>query len=364
MLDYSHLIQTVRLCGSSSIRETIAAIDAGRIGFALVLDDLGRLEATVSDGDIRRALLGGLNLSNNIGDLLEYRQTRNPRQPITAPLEVERSVLLQLMQTNVLRHIPLVDANGVVRKIVTLQELVLEEDREVRALIMAGGFGKRLRPLTLDMPKPMLNLGDRPILEHVLTRLTDAGIREVNISTHYKAEKIRSYFQDGTTLGLEINYIHETEPLGTAGALSLIGRGEGPILVMNGDILCNIDFSSMRAYHREHGAALTVAVGIQETIIPFGVVECERGLYVERIQEKPTFRLTINAGIYLIEPEVCTLLEPGSPVDMPDLIAKAIARGFTVIAFPLREGWIDIGTPEDYARAQEHLSILESARPC
>jgi NDP-sugar pyrophosphorylase family protein len=168
------------------------------------------------------------------------------------------------------------------------------------------------------------------------------------------AEKIQSHFQDGTSLGVRINYLHESEPLGTGGALSMLKDSQGAVLVMNADILTDVDFRAMHAYHREQGASLTVAVGIQETIVPFGVVECS-GLHIDKIVEKPTLRMMINAGIYLVEPEARALARPGEPLDMPDLVTEALRRGLTVIAFPLREGWIDIGTPEDYARAQQHM---------
>jgi dTDP-glucose pyrophosphorylase/CBS domain-containing protein len=359
MLDCTHLIQSIRLRATDTIREAIAAIDRGAIGFALVLDERGRLEATLTDGDIRRGLLANIGLSNTVSDLIEHRKKVRPRVPVTAPLSITRSELLELMKRHVLRHIPLVDRDGVVCKIVTLEDLVLEEEREVQALIMAGGAGKRLRPLTLEIPKPMLKLGDRPILEHILQRLKTAGIQRVNISTHYMADTIRSHFKDGSALGVRIDYVHETEPLGTGGALSLLPAREDPILVMNGDILTDVDFRSMYAFHREQGAALTVAVGIQETTIPFGVVECD-GIHVEKIVEKPTYRMMINAGIYIVEPEVCRMVRSGQPLDMPELITEALRRGLPVVAFPLREGWIDIGTPEDYARAQERMATLHA----
>jgi dTDP-glucose pyrophosphorylase/CBS domain-containing protein len=362
MLDCTHLVETIRIRATDSIQKAISAIDDGKIGFSLVLDARGCLEGTLTDGDIRRGLLAGIGLSNSVSDILEHRKKRGAHVPVTAPLEVTRAELLDLMKKHVLRHIPLIDSHGVVRKIVTLEELVLEEEREIRALIMAGGLGKRLLPLTLEVPKPMLKLGGRPILEHILQRLNDSGIRRINISTHYLADTIKSYFKDGSDLGVEINYVHETEPLGTGGALSLMPATQDPILVMNGDILTDIDFRAMYAFHREHGAALTVAVGIQETTVPFGVVECD-GINVEKIVEKPTLRMMISAGIYLVEPEVCELVQSGQPLDMPDLIAKMIRRGLPVIAFPLREGWIDIGTPEDYARAREHFATLSAAQP-
>jgi dTDP-glucose pyrophosphorylase/CBS domain-containing protein len=357
MLDYTHLINSIRLRATDSIRGAIAAIDRGKIGFALVLDECGRLEVTLTDGDIRRGLLANIGLADTVADLIEHRKRIKTPAPVTAPLSISRGELLELMKTHVLRHIPLVDSDGVVCKIVTLEELVLEEEREVQALIMAGGAGKRLLPLTLEMPKPMLKLGDRPILEHILQRLKTAGIQRVNISTHYMADTIRSHFKDGSALGVQIDYVHETEPLGTGGALSLITAKLDPILVMNADILTEVDFRAMYAFHREQGAALTVAVGIQETTIPFGVVECD-GIHIEKIVEKPTYRMMINAGIYIVEPELCKLVRPGRPFDMPELITETLRRGLPVIAFPLREGWIDIGTPEDYARAQERMANL------
>ncbi len=357
----THSVELLGVSSASSIREVIAAIDKGGIGIALVLDAEGRLEATVTDGDVRRGLLRGLGLSSLISELLAHRDQTGRHSSVTAPILASRSEILSLMKSHVLRHVPLVDDQGVVRKIVTLQELVLEDEREVRGLIMAGGLGKRLRPLTLDVPKPMLKLGDRPILEHVLVRLRSAGIQKIDISTHYMAEKIREHFSDGSALGLDIKYLHETEPLGTAGALGNISDKRTPVLLMNGDILTDVDFKAMHTFHREQGAALTVGVGIQETTVPFGVVECD-GVRISRITEKPTIRMMINSGIYLIEPEAYSLVQPGRPIDMPDLIRQAMQAGMAVIAFPLREGWIDIGSPEDYQRAQALMAVDEAGQ--
>lgn len=201
----------------------------------------------------------------------------------------------------------------------------------------------------------MLNVGERPLLESTIGRLRDSGIRRINVSTHYMAEVIEGHFGDGRDFGVEISYVEEDRPLGTAGALGLLSPGEEPILVINGDILTRIDFRSMLDFHQDHGADLTLAVKPYEHQVPYGVVESE-GVVLKRIVEKPVFRKFVNAGIYLLNPEVCTKVPNGKSFDMTDLIETLSSEGKKVVCFPVREYWLDIGQMEDYERAQREFT--------
>jgi NDP-sugar pyrophosphorylase family protein len=221
--------------------------------------------------------------------------------------------------------------------------------------IMAGGFGKRLMPLTEKCPKPMLPVNGKPILEHLVDKFRAAGIHHVSISTHYLADSIIDHFQDGKDFGINIEYVGEDQPLGTAGALAKAAVGDLPLLVVNGDILTSIDFRAMLEFHREHSADMTVAVQQHEVRIPYGVVTTN-GVDAVRIVEKPTLRNFVNAGIYLIQPSVCKMIPRDRTFDMPDLITSLINARKRVICFPIREYWLDIGQIEQYERASSDLA--------
>jgi len=231
----------------------------------------------------------------------------------------------------------------------------------VQAVVMAGGFGKRLRPLTDELPKPMLPVGGRPLMELIIEQLRDAGIQRMYVTTHYLPEKIKAHFGDGHAFGVEIEYIAEEKPLGTAGGISLIESPEVPLLVVNGDILTKVNFRAMLAYHRECNAALTLAVRKQGFDIPFGVVETEDGL-VRRITEKPTYVYTVNAGIYLVSPQAHRMIPNDRRTDMTDLIARLIDERQPVASFMIREYWLDIGHYDDYMRAQQDIEHGPLAR--
>ena len=217
---------------------------------------------------------------------------------------------------------------------------------------MAGGLGRRMRPLTDEIPKPMLPVGGRPLLETIVEQLRNTGINQISIAVNHKLEKIVEHFGDGRAFGVDITYAKEDQPLGTAGALSLINQPEVTILVMNGDVLTRVDFKAMLEFHREHQADLTIAITDHKLEIPFGVVECE-GSSVRGLSEKPTFSYPVNAGIYLIEPSAYSLIPDSQRFDMTDLIERLLAESRPVVAFPIREYWIDVGQVSDYRQAQE-----------
>lgn len=332
-----------------SMRTAMAFIDQNGKGIVLVCDANRVLLGTVTDGDIRRALLVGANLDDKIELLLDPDRSGHHRRPVTAPLATEPDALLELMRSHGTRQIPLLDGEGRVEQLITLDELVPDHILPIEAVIVAGGFGTRLHPLTEEVPKPMLLVGEKPLLEHTLHQLKEVGIRRVHFTTHYKHDVIERYFGDGSSFGIEISYVKEKHPLGTAGSLGKVDNLEQPILVINGDIFTRVDFRAMFDFHCEHRASMTVAVREHRYQVPYGVVQSS-GVRVTGISEKPMIRLLINAGIYIISPEVRKLIPESRRYDMTDLIDKLISENYTVITFPIREYWQDIGDPKDYER--------------
>ena len=337
-----------------SIQQVLASIDVNAKGIALVVDKERRLLGTVTDGDIRRAILANTDLEAPVSELLARKASSPYPKPVTAPVGTDQAALLQLMRKRSVRHIPLLDDAGRVVNLVTLDELLPDQALPVQAVIMAGGYGKRLRPLTEEIPKPMVSVGGRPLMERIIEQLRKAGIKQINITTHYKPEKIIAHFGDGSNFGVKINYLTEDCPLGTAGALGLLEKPHCPLLVINGDILTQVDFRDMLAYHQEHKADLTVAVRKYDLKVPYGVIE-NKGAFVQKLVEKPSLSFFVNAGIYLLEPSVYHYVPNGQHFDMTDLIQRLLEAKRPVASFPIVEYWLDIGQPADYDQAQKDI---------
>ena len=338
-----------------SVRQAVAQIDRGGEGFALVIEGDGRLLATITDGDVRRSLLQGLDLDATVQSFLKEKSARPWPEPITAPIGSSPVALLRLMGERAIRHVPLVDDRDKVVALALLSRFVRQRELPLKAVIMAGGLGTRLRPLTEGTPKPMLPVGDRPLLQRIVEQLGQAGIRSIDITTHYEPEKIQQHFGDGSSFGTLLRYCHESEPLGTAGALrQLPVEREEPLLVINGDVLTTVNFRAMFDYHREHGAGITMGVRRYAMEVPYGVVDCD-GPLVKEIREKPEFSFFVNAGIYLVEPEVRALIPENQRFDMTDLIERLTESGGRAVSFPIHEYWLDIGRHDDYERAQADL---------
>lgn len=339
---------------SMPIREVLACIDRNAEGIALVVDEERRLLDTITDGDIRRAILDNSDLSLPAETLLGRRAVGPHQAPVTAPVGTTDAKLLALMNRHVIRHVPLLDEQKRIVDIALLSDLVKGSGPALTAVIMAGGYGTRLKPLTENLPKPMLPLGDRPLLERTIEQLRRAGIRHVSLATHFQGEKIVEHFGDGREFGVEISYMNEDRPLGTAGALSLMNEGNETLLVINGDVLTGVDFSAMHRFHQEHNAEMTVGVTEYGFTIPYGVVDTE-GVDIVGISEKPMIRHFVNAGIYLLNPGARRLIPNGQPFDMTDLIGRLVTQDLRVVSFPILEYWLDIGRTEDYEQAQEDL---------
>ena len=338
----------------STIRQAIACIDRNETGIVLVTDKRRCLVGTISDGDVRRAMLANDSLDTPVSELLARKVNSPHPKPVTAHVGTDRDVLMRLMQERVVRQVPLLDDEGCVAGLITWDELLPKQVLPLQAVIMAGGFGTRLHPLTQDLPKPMLPVGDRPLMELIVEQLRHAGIRRVNVTTHYMSDKIIEHFGDGHDFGVELNYVTEEQPLGTAGALGLMQVPDEPLLVINGDILTRMDFRAMLDYHRKYDADLTVGVRKYDLQIPYGVVECQ-GPRVRQVREKPMLRFFVNAGIYLLEPSVHRYIPNGQRFDMTDLIQRLIEEECSVVSFPIVEYWLDIGQLVDYEQAQKDV---------
>ena len=345
-------IRALHVSRQTPIREVINVIDrSGRVSVALLVDDQDHLVATITDGDVRRAILTGLEIDAAVETMLPLKTTLPNPEPVTAPVGIDLASALALMQARRVRQLPLVDPDFRVVDVILLADLLAQPPESLRAVIMAGGFGTRLRPLTENLPKPMLPVGGRPLIERIVGQLKELGIDHIVVTTHFKPEKIVEHFGDGSNFDVTMTYVQEDEPLGTGGALGLIPNVGEPLLVINGDILTDVDFRALRDYHREYGADLTVGVRRYTINVPYGVVE-NKGARVMRIDEKPEMTFFVNAGIYLLEPGVFDYVGRGVRLNMTDLIQTVIEAGLVVVSFPVHEYWMDVGRADDYLQAQ------------
>jgi dTDP-glucose pyrophosphorylase len=349
---YRQRIEDLFVRTSDGIRLAVACINRSLGLAAIVVEGPGKFVDVITDGDIRRAILDGMSLEASIADLLGHKKSLMEHHPVVARDNLSKEELLRLLGDKEVSIAPLLDSSGTVVDLACVDDLMPDCMPNLQAVVMAGGLGTRLRPLTTNTPKPMLLVGDRPLLELTIESLKSAGISRVNVTTHFMPEKIQEHFGDGSEFGVQINYFNEDTPLGTAGALTVMGQVNEPLLVINGDVLTQVDFRAMLSFHREHNAALTVAVRQLNVPVPFGVVDCH-GVSVTAVREKPTYNFLVSAGVYLLEPSVCKSVPKGSRFDMPDLINRLIQNGQSVVSFPIMEYWLDIGQPMDYAKAQE-----------
>jgi len=345
----------------NTIRQAMRCMDQNRKGIVLVVDENRVLLGTINDGDIRRAALSEVSLDTPVGELVEHKKKKSDYpQAVTALAGTSPGELLRLMKKRIVRQLPLVDDQGRVVDLVLMSDLVPDHELHLQAVVMAGGAGKRLRPLTEKTPKPMLSVGGKPFLEQVIGRLAGAGVKRVSLTTHYKAEVIEEHFGDGSQFGVDIRYLNEASPLGTAGALSLLPAAKEPLLVINGDILTEVDFGAMLDFHHDNRADMTVGVRDYELKVPFGVIETD-GSRVVGVSEKPVIRHFINAGVYLLDPEVSQLVPADRRFDMTDLIDRLLGASRRVVSFPIIEYWLDIGQQTDYEQAQMDIKEKEGA---
>jgi len=338
--------QQVVIGSDTSLRTTLEVIDRGALQIALVVDGNEKLIGVVTDGDIRRALIRGLSLEHAVGDVMNKR-------PKVATLQDSKTQLIAMMEGHHLYQLPVVDERGRVVRLESLQALYKQPCFPNPVFLMAGGFGKRLRPYTDDCPKPLLEIGGKPILQTIIENFVKSGFRQFYIAVHFKAEKIKRYFGDGSRWGISIVYIDELEPMGTAGAIGMLPAGlpDVPLIVMNGDILTQIDFARLLAYHNEQQAIATMCVRQYEYQIPYGVVRLDQQRIVG-IDEKPLQHCLANAGIYVLDHSLINSIAAQKKLDMPDLFNRQIAAGEAVSMFAVNDYWLDIGREADFLRAQ------------
>jgi dTDP-glucose pyrophosphorylase len=337
---------------SDSIEDAINILNSSGLRIVLVIDKKGKLLGTVTDGDIRRALLKRHSMN------CEVKKAMND-SPITALGSETSALIISKMKSKDLLHIPIIDENGFLIGLETLQHLIYDKKYDNPVFLMAGGFGTRLYPLTETTPKPLLNVGGQPILQTILERFIKAGFHKFYISTHFKAEKIHEYFGDGSEWDITIKYINEETPLGTAGAIGLLPANlpNLPILMMNGDILTMVNFERLLAFHEKQKGIATMCVREYEVQIPFGVVNIKKN-QVKSMLEKPIQKFFVNAGVYVLDPDLVGEVESNKPIDMPHLFEQQIKKGKSINVFPVYEYWMDIGHKDQFERANKDIDKI------
>jgi dTDP-glucose pyrophosphorylase len=331
---------------TATIQEAIYNLDQVAIKIVLVIDAGGKLEGTISDGDIRRGLLRGLQMSSPISTVVHTN-------PFVLPPEIARETVLKMMLANKIQQIPVVDDQRRVVGLHLWDQITTHQARPNMMVIMAGGKGTRLRPHTENCPKPMLLVGDKPMLEHIIDRAIAQGFNHFMLAIHYLGHMVEDYFGDGSKINARIDYIREDAPLGTAGALGLLLRPpEAPFVVTNGDVLTDINYADLLDFHIRQQAAGTMAVRIHEWQHPFGVVQTN-GLDIVGFEEKPINRTHINAGVYVLSPVVLNELKVNEHCNMPSLFERLQTSHQRTVAYPMHEPWLDVGRLEDFKRAQD-----------
>jgi dTDP-glucose pyrophosphorylase len=339
---------------SATLADVIRNLDQSALQIALVVSADGRLAGTVTDGDIRRGLLRGLDLTSPIDAIVH-------REPLVVPPQWGHEMVLQLMQANKIRQLPVVDEDRRVVGLHIWDDLLVPGQRPNLMVIMAGGQGVRMRPHTDNCPKPLLPVGGRPMLEHIIERARAAGFQRFLLAVHYLGHMIEDYFGDGSRWQVQIEYLREESPLGTAGALGLLApRPDAPFVVSNGDVLADIRYGDLLDFHSRHGAAATMAVHLHEWQHPFGVVRT-KGVDIIGFDEKPISRSHINAGIYVLEPSALDALAPGEHCDMPMLFSRLQEKEARIIVYPMHEPWLDAGREDDWRRAQANDSAASGS---
>lgn len=336
--------RTVVLPPHSTIKQAITKLNETGLQIVLVLDKNDILLGTVTDGDIRRGMLRGLALDEPIETVMRSNS-------LVVPPEMSRDMVVQLMHANRFRQLPVVDSNHKVVGLHLWDEITSPAERPNLMIIMAGGLGTRLRPHTENCPKPMLTVAGKPMLEHIIERAKEEGFGRFVISINYLGHIIEEYFGNGERHGVQIEYLRESMPLGTAGALGhLDPHPELPFIVTNGDVLSDIKYGELLDFHARHSAMATMAVRLHEWQHPFGVVQIQ-GVEIVGFEEKPIARTHINAGIYVLSPEVLSVMAANNHCDMPSLFEQLQAKGMSTVAYPMHEPWLDVGRPDDLNRA-------------
>lgn len=340
----SAFLKQLQLSRDSTVRDAIRVLNDFSMRIVLIVEPHGSLYGTVSDGDIRRGLLRGLNLESPVIEIVNVN-------PIVVNQDVSLSDAIEMMSKHRIQQIPIIDTKRRPIGIHSLDQINASHHRENRIIIMAGGRGTRLMPMTANTPKPMLPIAGKPILEQIILRVKSEGFSKFVVAIHHLGEQIEAYFGDGSKFGVEIEYLRENKPLGTAGALSLLMNNfDFPLIVTNGDVLTDVRFRDLLDFHIQNQAAATMAVQSHRYQNPFGVVKTN-GIEIISYEEKPYTESLINAGVYVHNVTNLSYLERGVYCDMPDLFRVLRSRGLKTIVYPIHEKWIDVGRVEDYDRA-------------
>ena len=338
-------IDEIKINQNASIKEALEVIDKGAIKVAVVLSDDGFLLGMLSDGDIRRALLKGMSLDDSIAGIIN-------KHPVVANINDTKERILELANENKLHQIPII-SNGKLIGIQDIREFLAPKNKPNKVILMVGGLGTRLRPLTNDVPKPMLDVGNKPILHTIVENFAKYGYTDIIMCVNYKSEIIKEYFGNGDKFGVKIEYVLENQRMGTAGALSLLQkRPKDDFFVMNGDLLTNVNFEYLHEYHKDSNALASICIRKYEMQVPYGVVNV-RANKVTSIEEKPTQSFFVSAGIYMFSPIVLDFIPKGVFYDMPTLFSELLKHDFPIHPFPIREYWLDIGRMDEYRRAND-----------
>jgi dTDP-glucose pyrophosphorylase len=328
----------------SSIQQAISNLNNSGLKIVLVVDDKNEFIGTISDGDIRRGLLDNLSINDEIKNIIHY-------EALVVPPEFAKESALKLMELNQIFQVPIINSQKNIVGLFLRHSIVVENERNNIMVIMAGGIGKRLLPHTENCPKPMLEVSGKPILEHIIERAKSEGFINFIISINYLGEMIENYFGNGEKLGVNIDYIREKKPLGTAGALSLLNlKTEEPFIVSNGDVITDIRYGELLDFHIKNNSTATMAVNLYEWQNPYGVVGLN-GIEITGFDEKPINRTHINAGVYALSKNALTFFKKDSPCDMPKLFEQLRASSEKIIAYPMHEPWLDVGRPVDLNQA-------------
>jgi len=329
---------------NATIGQAIRNLNEVSIKIVLVTNEAGELEGTISDGDIRRGLLNGLDLNSPIDSVIH-------RNALVVPPDLARELVMRLMVANKVQQIPVVNEHNHVVGLHLWDEITTPPARSNLMIIMAGGKGTRLRPHTENYPKPLLPVAGKPMLEHIIERAKLEGFTHFLLAIHYLGHMIEEYFGNGERLGVQIDYLREQTPLGTAGALSLLNPlPEAAFVVTNGDVITDIHYGELLDFHIRHAATATMAVRVHEWQHPFGVVQTN-GIEIVGFEEKPIARSHINAGVYALEPAALSVLNSGEHCDMPVLFERLQSVERRTVAYPMHEPWLDVGRPDDLLAA-------------
>lgn len=344
-------MKKITLLPSSTIKEALENISASGMKIAIVVDQKDKVIGTITDGDIRKGLLSNFNLADSIEKLYF-------KKPTIANINESKKSIIKKAISNKLYQIPIVDNNGKLVDVEDLATLLNVTHKKNRVILMAGGLGSRLYPLTKDTPKPLLHVGNKPILETIIKKFAQYGFVNITISVNYKAQLIKEYFKDGSEFGVNIDYIEEKKRLGTAGALSLIkNKPSEPFFVMNADLLTDVNFSHLLDYHIESRSEATMCVREYDYQIPYGVITTKESKIIS-IEEKPIQSFFVNAGIYVLSPNVFEYIPHNVFFDMPTLFNTLIEKGNNTLSFPIHEYWLDIGRIEEFEKANNEYHTV------